>query len=148
MLLPRFIKKLLAVFRGSVAPPLIFMSVLLGFWTGLMPGWSGLHTTLAVVVLILNVHIGLFLLTLGIGKALSLAAAPVLYHVGVWVHAHLGWLPAGLSSVLSTTGARTASNSRRNVTRSSPRCLGAYGSRYPWTLAWSFRAPRTLPFPK
>ena len=99
MLLPRFIKKLLAVCRGSVAPPLIFMSVLLGFWTGLMPGWSGLHTALAVVVLILNVHIGLFLLTLGIGKALSLAAAPVLYHVGVWVHAHLAWLLEGLSSI-------------------------------------------------
>jgi len=99
MILHRFIKKLLAVFRGSVAPPLILLSVLAGFWFGLMPGFSGLHTVLLVVVLVLNVHLGLFLLSLGIGKAVSLAAAPVLYHVGVWVHAHLSGLLAGLSSI-------------------------------------------------
>ena len=99
MLLPRFVSKLLAVLRGSVAPPLIFVSVTLGFWMGLMPGWSGLHTALAVIVLVLNVHIGLFILSLGFGKALSLAAAPVLYHAGVWVHGHLAWLPSSLSSV-------------------------------------------------
>ena len=99
MILPRFIKKLLAVFRGSVAPPLIFLSVLAGFWFGLMPGFSGLHTVLLVVVLVLNVHIGLFLLFFGIGKGLSLAAAPLLYHVGVWVHAHLSGLLAALSSI-------------------------------------------------
>jgi len=99
MLLPRFISKLLAVLRGNVAPPLILVSTMLGFWVGLMPGWSGLHTALAVIVLILNVHIGLFVLSLGVGKALSLAAAPVLYHVGVWMHGHMaGWL-ATLSSI-------------------------------------------------
>lgn len=99
MLLPRFVKKLLAVLRGSVAPPLIFLSVLLGFWTGMMPGWSGLHTTLVVIVLILNVHVGLFMLSLGLGKALSFAAAPVLYHIGVWVHANLAGLLSALSSI-------------------------------------------------
>ena len=99
MILPGFIKKLLAVFRGSVAPPLIFLSVMLGFWTGMMPGWSGLHTFLLVVVLILNVHIGLFLLSLGIAKALSLAAAPLLYHTGAWVQEYLSGLLAALSAV-------------------------------------------------
>ena len=99
MLLPRFVKKLLAVLRGSVAPPLIFLSVLIGFWTGLMPGFSGLHTALIVIVLILNVHLGLFLLSLGIGKMVSLAAAPVLYHVGVWVQGNLGGLLSGISSI-------------------------------------------------
>jgi uncharacterized protein (TIGR03546 family) len=99
MLLPRFVSKLLAVLRGSVAPPLIFVSVLLGVWLGMMPGWSGLHTVLAVIILILNVHIGLFILALGFGKAVSLAAAPVLYHTGVWVHGHLAWLPSSLASV-------------------------------------------------
>ena len=64
-----------------------------------MPGWSGLHTVLAVIVLVLNVHIGLFILSLGVGKALSLAAAPVLYHTGVWVHGHLAGLLSGLSSI-------------------------------------------------
>ncbi len=99
MLLPGFIKKLLAVFRGSVAPPLIVLSVMIGFWTGLMPGWSGLHTALVVVVLVLNVHLGLFLLSLGIGKAVSLAAAPVLYHVGGYVQEYLGGLLSLLSSI-------------------------------------------------
>lgn len=99
MLLPRFIKKLLAVLRGSVAPPLIFLSVLIGFWFGLMPGFYGVHVALIVIVLVLNVHLGLFLLSLGLGKALALAAAPILYHVGVWVQGHLAWLLSALSSI-------------------------------------------------
>jgi uncharacterized protein (TIGR03546 family) len=99
MLLPRFVSKWLAVLRGNVAPPLIFVSAMLGIWLGMMPGWSGLHTVLAVIVLVLNVHIGLFLLALGVGKAISLAAAPVLYHTGLWVHGHLAGLLSGLASI-------------------------------------------------
>ena len=99
MLLPGFIKKLLAVFRGSVAPPLILLSVMIGFWIGLMPGWSGLHTALVVVVLVLNVHLGLFLLSLGVGKAAALATAPVLYHVGIYVQDHVPGLLRALSSI-------------------------------------------------
>lgn len=99
MLLPRFVRKLLAVFRGNVAPPLILLTVLLGFWTGMMPGWSGLHTVLVMLVFVVNVHIGLFILSLGLGKALSLAAAPVLYHVGVWAQAHCSGMLATLSSI-------------------------------------------------
>jgi len=99
MILPGFVRKLSAVFRGNVAPPLIVLSVLLGVWMGMMPGWSGLHTVLAVIVLIINLNLGLFILSLGVAKALSLAAAPVLYHAGVWVHAHLPWLLTTLSSI-------------------------------------------------
>jgi uncharacterized protein (TIGR03546 family) len=99
MLLPRTINKFVAVLRGSVAPPLIFLSILLGFWMGMMPGWSGLHTALAVIVLVLNVHIGLFLLSLGIAKGLSMALAPLLYHLGVWAHGHL----AGVLQTLAAT---------------------------------------------
>lgn len=99
MLLPGSISKLLAVLRGNVAPPLVFLTVLLGFWTGMMPGWSGLHTLFVVLVLVVNVHIGLFILSLGIGKALSLAMAPVLYHVGVWAQGHLSGLLSTLSSI-------------------------------------------------
>jgi len=99
MLLPRFIKKLLAVFRGSVAPPLIFLSVLIGFWFGLMPGFSGLHVALIVIVLVLNVHLALFLLSMGLGKAASLAAAPLLYHLGAWVQESLSGLLSALSSI-------------------------------------------------
>lgn len=99
MILPGFVRKLSAVFRGNVAPPLIFLSVLMGGWLGMMPGWSGLHTVLAVIVLVVNLNLGLFILALGVAKALSLAAAPVLYHTGVWVHANA----PGLLSTLSST---------------------------------------------
>jgi uncharacterized protein (TIGR03546 family) len=93
------VSKLLAVLRGNVAPPLIFLTVLLGFWTGMMPGWSGLHTVLVMLVLVVNVHIGLFILALGLGKALSLAAAPVLYHVGMWVQGNMPGMLETLSSI-------------------------------------------------
>jgi uncharacterized protein (TIGR03546 family) len=99
MILPGFIRKLLAVFRGSVAPPLILLSVMIGFWIGLMPGWSGLHTALAVIVLVLNVHLGLFLLSLALGKAVCLAAAPLLYHAGIYVHQYLSGVLGVLSSI-------------------------------------------------
>ncbi len=99
MILPRFIRKLLAVLRGSVAPPLIFLSVLIGFWFGMMPGFSGLHTVLLVIILILNVNIALFLLSLGLAKALSLAAAPILYHIGAWVQEYLAGLLSALSHI-------------------------------------------------
>jgi uncharacterized protein (TIGR03546 family) len=99
MILPGFVRKLSAVFRGSVAPPLIVLTVMLGFWFGLAPGWTGLHTAMLVVVLVVNVHLALFLLSLAIGKAACLAAAPVLYHAGIWVQSSLGGLLAFLSSI-------------------------------------------------
>jgi uncharacterized protein (TIGR03546 family) len=99
MILPKFIRKLLAVLRGSVAPSLIFLSVLLGFTFGLIPGWSGLHTVILIVVLVLNIHAGLFLLSGALAKSLCFATAPVLYHVGVWTQAHLSFILAFLESV-------------------------------------------------
>jgi len=99
MILPRFIRKMLAVLRGGVSPVFIFLSVMLGFSFGFMPGWSGFHTVLVILVLALNIHIGLFLLSAGIGKTLCFAAAPVLYHVGVWVQNYLSLLLRLLASV-------------------------------------------------
>ena len=92
MLLPRFIRKLLAVFRGSVSPVFIFLSVFLGFSFGLMPGFSGYHIAIIIITLILNIHIGLFILAAGLGKSLCFAAAPVLYHVGTFVQDYLSAL--------------------------------------------------------
>lgn len=97
MLLPRSIRKILAIFRGSVSPVLICLSITLGFWFGLIPGWSGFHTVIVVLVLVLNVHLGLFLLSTGIAKGLCFAAAPVLYHIGQGVHEYV----PGLLSILS-----------------------------------------------
>ena len=99
MILPKFIRKLLAVLRGGVSPAIIFLSVMLGFSFGLIPGWSGLHTVIVIAMLILNIHTGLFLLSGALAKSLCFAAAPVLYHVGAWVQAHLSFVLGLLESV-------------------------------------------------
>ena len=92
MFIPKPIRKMLAIFRGSVSPYIIFLSIMLGFWFGLMPGWSGFQTIIIVLMLVINIHIGLFLLSAAIGKALCFAAAPVLYHVGVFAQEYLSGL--------------------------------------------------------
>jgi uncharacterized protein (TIGR03546 family) len=99
MLLPRPVRKLLAVFRGTVSPVMIFLSITMGFWFGLIPGWSGFHTVIVVLVLVLNVHLGLFLLSAGLAKGLCFAAAPVLYHIGQGVHAYVPGLLSFLSAI-------------------------------------------------
>jgi len=99
MILPKFIRKFLAVLRGGVSPVIIFLSIMLGFWFGLVPGWSGLHTVLVIVVLVLNIHTGLFLLSGALAKSLCFAAAPVLYHVGAWIQSYLSFILRLLESV-------------------------------------------------
>ena len=99
MILPGPVRTILAVLRGSVSPVFIFVSIMLGFWFGLTPSWSGLHTVLVILSLVLNTQFGLFLLSAGIGKAVSFAAAPMLYHIGVWIHNCLPWLPCILASI-------------------------------------------------
>ena len=99
MLIPKPLRKFIAVFRGDVSPTFIFLSVALGFWFGLTPGWSGVHVALLVVALVLNIHAGTFILLAGLGKALCYAAAPLLYHAGCWSQAHLGGLFDGLASL-------------------------------------------------
>lgn len=99
MILPRTIRKLIAVFRGDVAPVLVLLSVMLGFWFGLTPGWYGLHVGLLVVALVLNVNVGVFVLCAAAGKAVCFAAAPVLFHVGVWTQGTLPMLLSILAAI-------------------------------------------------
>ena len=99
MLLPGPIKKLVAIFRGNVSPVFVVLSILFGCWFGFIPGFSGFHILLIVVVLILNIHIGLFLLSMVFSKALCLAAAPVMYQAGIWLHGNLAGMYRALSSV-------------------------------------------------
>ena len=99
MIFPRPIRKVLAIFRGGVSPVLIFLSIMLGFWFGLIPGWSGFHIVIVILMLILNIHLGLFLLSAGIGKTLCFAAAPVLFYIGVGVRNYLSVLLSLLASV-------------------------------------------------
>ena len=99
MILPRSIRKMLAVFRGSVSPVMIFISITLGFWFGLIPDFAGIHVALLVMVFLLNVHLGLFLLSAALGKALCFAAAPALYHIGIIVQDNLPGVLNALASV-------------------------------------------------
>ena len=99
MILPKPIRKMLAIFRGSVSPVLIFISITLGFWFGLIPGFAGIHVVMVVLVFLLNVHLGLFLLSAGIAKGLCFAAAPVLYHIGAAVQDNMSGLLNLLASV-------------------------------------------------
>jgi len=50
-------------------------------------------------MLILNIHLGLFLLSAGIGKSLCFAAAPVLFYIGIGVRNYLSVLLSLLASV-------------------------------------------------
>jgi uncharacterized protein (TIGR03546 family) len=86
---PKPIRKLLKILRGGVSPVIIFISIMLGFTFGVIPGFSGLHAVLVALVFLLNVHLGMFLLSAALGKALCLAAAPVLYYIGMGAHDYL-----------------------------------------------------------
>lgn len=99
MILPRPLKKFVAIFRGEVSPILILISVMLGFWFGLTPGWYGIHAALLAVVLVLNVHVGIFLMFAGFGKTACFAAAPLLFHAGAWTQDALGGLLAILAAI-------------------------------------------------
>ena len=87
--IPGPIKKLLKILRGGVSPVIIFISIMLGFTFGVIPGFSGLHAVLIVLVFLLNVHLGMFLISAALGKALCFAAAPVLYYIGMGAQNYL-----------------------------------------------------------
>ncbi|MHC4172436.1 MAG: DUF2062 domain-containing protein [Planctomycetota bacterium] len=87
--IPKPIRKYLAILRGGVSPVIIFLSVMLGFTFGLIPAWSGIHVIAIALIFILNIHIGIFLISAGLGKAICFGAAPVLYHIGAAVEGYL-----------------------------------------------------------
>ncbi len=97
--IPAPIKKILKILRGGVSPVIIFISIMLGFTFGTIPGFSGLHAVLIALVFLLNVHLGMFLLSAALGKALCFAAAPVLYHIGMAVQDNLSGLLKLLAAI-------------------------------------------------
>lgn len=99
MLIPKRIRKIIAIFRGEISPKMLFLGVLLGFWFGVTPGFSGFHTLVVLICLVVNIHVGIFLLSAGIGKAVCFGLAPMLYYVGVFVVNSLPWLLGLLSAV-------------------------------------------------
>jgi len=97
--IPKPIRKILTILRGGVSPVIIFISVMLGFTFGLIPGFSGLHAFLIALIFLLNVHLGMFLMSAALGKALCFAAAPVLYHIGMAVQDNLSGLLRLLAAI-------------------------------------------------
>jgi len=97
--IPKPIRKILTILRGGVSPVIIFISVMLGFTFGLIPGFSGLHAVLIALVFLLNVHLVMFLMSAALGKALCFAAAPVLYHIGMAVQGNLSSLLKFLATI-------------------------------------------------
>jgi uncharacterized protein (TIGR03546 family) len=99
MFLPKPLRKLVGIFRGSVSPTMILVTVILGVWFGLTPGWYGVHTVILFFVLIFNIGIGFFIFFAGVGKAISLIVAPALYYVGAWVQEYLSGVLSFLASI-------------------------------------------------
>ena len=97
--IPKPIRKILKILRGGVSPVIIFISIMLGFTFGMIPGFSGLHAVLIALVFLLNVHLGMFLMSAALGKALCFAAAPVLYHIGMAVQDNLSALLKLLAAI-------------------------------------------------
>ncbi len=93
------IRKLVALFRGQVSPVLAGIAVGLGFWFGLIPGFSGVHAVILIALVFLNVPTGLFLLFAGLGKSCCWATAPILYHIGLYIQDHVAWLLQILSMI-------------------------------------------------
>jgi uncharacterized protein (TIGR03546 family) len=99
MLLPGFISKILVALRGGLSPVLIFLSILLGFWFGMIPGFTGFHVVLIILMLLINIPIGMLIFWGALGRGLCYAAAPVLYHVGMWMQAHMPFVFRFLESL-------------------------------------------------
>src|SRR4030042_1389839 len=97
--IPKPIRKILKILRGGVSPVIIFISIMLGFTFGMIPGFSGLHAVLIALVFLLHVNLGMFLLSAALGKALCFAAAPVLYHLGMAAPGYLSGLLKFLATI-------------------------------------------------
>ena len=99
MILPRPIRKFIAVFRGGISPLLIILSVTLGLCFGLIPGFGGIHVLIILLFLAINIHLGLFLTSAAVGKMLCLAAAPLMFHLGNAVHTYIPGLLTFLAKI-------------------------------------------------
>jgi hypothetical protein len=107
------IRKLTALLRGQVSPVMAAIGVTLGFWFGLMPGFSGLHAAVLILMLLLNAPFGLFILFMGIGKAACLALARPLYEFGAYLQEHVAFLIT-LTSKIPVAGASDFSVAARD----------------------------------
>ena len=98
-LLPKPVRRIVAVLRGGVSPTIIAISTTLGFTFGLTPGFAGIHALILVLFVLLNVHLALFLISAALAKALCFAAAPLMYHAGVLIRQYLSPLLSLIAKV-------------------------------------------------
>ncbi|MCD6394590.1 MAG: hypothetical protein J7M40_13930 [Planctomycetes bacterium] len=99
MLLPKRIRKFIAIFRGGVSPLMITLSIALGFTFGLIPGFYGIHALILILFVLLNIHLGLFLLSGALAKTLCLSLAPLMYHLGGFVQTYLAGLLGAMAKM-------------------------------------------------
>jgi hypothetical protein len=107
------IRKLTALLRGQVSPVMAGIGVALGFWFGLMPGFSGLHAAVLILILLLNAPIGMFITFIGLGKAACLASAKPLYEFGAYLQEHASFLIT-ITSKIPISGASDFSVAARD----------------------------------
>ncbi len=89
-----------------------------------MPGFSGLHAAVLVLMLLLNAPIGMFVLSMGIGKAACLASAKPLYEFGAYLQEHFAFL-IDITSKIPIAGASNFSVAARDGAMVAGPLLGA-----------------------
>ena len=86
----KLIRKIGRFIRGGAAPLLILIACLLGFLIGMTPGFNMTLVIGILLVVLLNVSMGLVLLSAALGKIASLALAPITFRVGYFVIHDIG----------------------------------------------------------
>ena len=89
----KWIRKIGKFVRGGATPLQILLACVLGTILGIVPGFTALHAVLIVLVLVINVSIGLTILTFAIGKAMMFLLAPVSAAIGRFVILDMGLQP-------------------------------------------------------
>ena len=78
-------KSRLGFLNSSIRPSMIFISGILGLYTGIIPGFSGLHFIAIALLLLLNLNIAVFLSAFILGLIFEFAGASLFYHIGFFI---------------------------------------------------------------
>lgn len=86
----RLVRKMGKFIRGGAGPLQIFMACLLGMLLGFVPGFNMTTVVLIVLVLILNVSLGVTILSFAVGRILALILAPLTFQLGYVIIHRIG----------------------------------------------------------
>lgn len=87
------VRKIGKFVRGGGGAPQIILACTLGFTLGMIPGFSLTTILLILAIILLNVSIGMTLISVAVGKLASLILAPVTYSIGYAVIHNIGLEP-------------------------------------------------------